>query len=187
MLINDIVELFIVSREIARDLKLTLKGLQWTTFESWLSVNKPTLLEALSHGHSVQLLCQSNLGSYYRGLCPYFDLDVAETSTRDCHIPELTQAVFYAMVLNDAVALGVSCVFVTDILRWVLECLNWGVLESWLKTNGEALHRAHSQRLAHPGPILIRWAAKKKTRGRATLFALLVMRSRLRILDLCKS
>jgi len=34
MLINDVVELFIVSREMARDLKSTLKGLQWTTFDS---------------------------------------------------------------------------------------------------------------------------------------------------------
>ena len=48
------------------------------------------------------------------------------------------------MVLNNVVALGVSCMFVADTLRWVLECLNWGVFESWLETKGEALCRAHS-------------------------------------------
>jgi len=26
----------------------------------------------------------------YHGLCPYFDLNVAEAAVRDCHIPELT-------------------------------------------------------------------------------------------------
>lgn len=41
--------------------------------------------------------------------------------------------------------------FVVDTLRWVLECLNWGVLESWLETKGKALRRAYSQRLANSG------------------------------------
>ena len=90
----------------------------------------------------------------YRSLCPYFDHDVAETCTQDCHSPELTQVVFYAMVLNDAMALWVSCAFVADTLRWALECLNWGVFESWLETKGKTLCRAHNQRLAHPGANL---------------------------------
>ncbi|KAJ8424442.1 hypothetical protein Cgig2_003900 [Carnegiea gigantea] len=46
MVVNDVVELSVVSRDVAGDLKSTLKGLRWTTFESWLSVNKRALLEA---------------------------------------------------------------------------------------------------------------------------------------------
>jgi len=34
MVVNDVVELSVVSRDIARALKSTLKGLRWTTFES---------------------------------------------------------------------------------------------------------------------------------------------------------
>ncbi|KAJ8433501.1 LOW QUALITY PROTEIN: hypothetical protein Cgig2_018035 [Carnegiea gigantea] len=45
ILVNDAVELFVLSREMVGDLKSTLKGLRWTTFESWMSVNKPALLE----------------------------------------------------------------------------------------------------------------------------------------------
>ncbi|KAJ8437466.1 hypothetical protein Cgig2_012906 [Carnegiea gigantea] len=47
MVVNKAVELSVVSRDIARALKSTLKGLQWTTFESSLSVNKHALLEAI--------------------------------------------------------------------------------------------------------------------------------------------
>ncbi|KAJ8427825.1 hypothetical protein Cgig2_001636 [Carnegiea gigantea] len=185
MVVNDDVELFVVSRDVAGDLKSTLKGLRWTTFESWLSVNKHALLEAQlcqqvllrgglrpTYGRqessalttlverereseenlisdfapwyfptslipsrqlitlgqpSLEHVCPPQLlPKDYRDQCPYFDHDVAKASARDCHIPELTQVVFYAMVLNNVVALGVSCMFVADTLRWVLECLNWG-------------------------------------------------------------
>ncbi|KAJ8435161.1 hypothetical protein Cgig2_007782 [Carnegiea gigantea] len=46
MEVNDVVELSTVSKDVAGDLRSTLKGLQWTSFESWLSVNKCALLEA---------------------------------------------------------------------------------------------------------------------------------------------
>ncbi|KAJ8439996.1 hypothetical protein Cgig2_022678 [Carnegiea gigantea] len=46
MVVNNAVELFVVSTDMARALKSTLKGLRWTTFESYLSVNKRALLEA---------------------------------------------------------------------------------------------------------------------------------------------
>ncbi|KAJ8422577.1 hypothetical protein Cgig2_027658 [Carnegiea gigantea] len=62
----------------------------------------------------------------YRGLCPYFDLDAAEASARDFCIPKQTQAVFYTMVLNDAMALGVTCVIVADAVTVRLSCLRKG-------------------------------------------------------------
>ncbi|KAJ8423714.1 hypothetical protein Cgig2_016465 [Carnegiea gigantea] len=40
------VELSVVSRDKVGDLKSTLKGLQWTNFESWLSISKRALLKA---------------------------------------------------------------------------------------------------------------------------------------------
>ncbi|KAJ8431471.1 hypothetical protein Cgig2_033985 [Carnegiea gigantea] len=43
----------------------------------------------------------------YRDLCPYFLLDDAEDAARDFQIPKLVQAVFYAMVVNEALSLGV--------------------------------------------------------------------------------
>jgi len=46
MLLNVAVELGIVSGPMAIDLKLTLEGLRWASFESWLSRNKRSLMEA---------------------------------------------------------------------------------------------------------------------------------------------
>ncbi|KAJ8429913.1 hypothetical protein Cgig2_025343 [Carnegiea gigantea] len=49
VVINDAVELSVVSRDMVEALKLTLKGLQWTTFKSWLSVKKHDVLKAQLH------------------------------------------------------------------------------------------------------------------------------------------
>ncbi|KAJ8426088.1 LOW QUALITY PROTEIN: hypothetical protein Cgig2_006569 [Carnegiea gigantea] len=43
----------------------------------------------------------------YKGLCLDFDLAVAEEYAQDYKVPELPQVVFLAMLLNDAVKLGV--------------------------------------------------------------------------------
>ncbi|KAJ8434594.1 hypothetical protein Cgig2_025020 [Carnegiea gigantea] len=101
----------------------------------------------------------------YRSLFPYFDLKMAKTSTQDFRIPTLTQAIFYAMVLNDVVALRVTCVIIADALTSVLECLNLGVFESWLEMNEEALRRAHSQRLAHLGADLKQVGGQEENSG----------------------
>ncbi|KAJ8444806.1 hypothetical protein Cgig2_014995 [Carnegiea gigantea] len=45
ILLNDVVGLGIVSGFIVVDLKLTLEGLRWTSFEAWLSHNSRELLE----------------------------------------------------------------------------------------------------------------------------------------------
>ncbi|KAJ8434592.1 hypothetical protein Cgig2_025018 [Carnegiea gigantea] len=55
----------------------------------------------------------------YRSLCPYFNLNMAKTSAQDFCIPKLTQAIFYAIVLNDVMALGVTCVIIADALTSV--------------------------------------------------------------------
>ncbi|KAJ8428755.1 hypothetical protein Cgig2_003069 [Carnegiea gigantea] len=147
MLLNDVVELSVVSRDMAGGLKSTYKGLRWTTFESWLSVSKRALLDAqLRQRVPLKFLNTKQAADYVRttfmwclrelvrppqslledycDLCPHFNLEVVEASAWDSHIPELTQVVFYAIVLNDVVALGVSCVIMADTLTPVLEWLN---------------------------------------------------------------
>jgi len=44
----------------------------------------------------------------FHGLCPNFDLLVAMQFTHMAHIPEMVQAIFYAMVINKAVELKLS-------------------------------------------------------------------------------
>ena len=45
MLLNSAVGFSLVSRDMARGLKATLEGLRWTSFESWLDVNRCGLLQ----------------------------------------------------------------------------------------------------------------------------------------------
>ncbi|KAJ8430132.1 hypothetical protein Cgig2_011076 [Carnegiea gigantea] len=44
----------------------------------------------------------------YRELCPCFTLSEAEEAARDFNLPEMIQVTFYAMLLNDAVELGIA-------------------------------------------------------------------------------
>ena len=64
-----------------------------------------------------------SLPENYRDLCPYFDLDEAEEAVRGFRIPEMTQAIFYAMVLSKALELGVVSGDLAKHLKSSLECL----------------------------------------------------------------
>ncbi|KAJ8441270.1 hypothetical protein Cgig2_013685 [Carnegiea gigantea] len=46
MVVNDAWELDVLSKDLAEDLKSTLVGLRWCTFEAWLQHNKNSLLQA---------------------------------------------------------------------------------------------------------------------------------------------
>lgn len=56
MVVNDSLNLGVMSRDRAGALKSALEGLQWVIFESWLRINKHALLGA-------QLQRQANLGT----------------------------------------------------------------------------------------------------------------------------
>ncbi|KAJ8438644.1 hypothetical protein Cgig2_016390 [Carnegiea gigantea] len=59
----------------------------------------------------------------YHDLCLYFDLDMAEVAARDLCIHEITQAVFYAMVVSKALELGVMSRDLAEHLKPSLEGL----------------------------------------------------------------
>ena len=54
-----------------------------------------------------------SLPSSEEDLCPDFDLAIVEMATQDFSLPKMPQVVFLAMLLNDAIKLGVPC-------RWIL-------------------------------------------------------------------
>ncbi|KAJ8434534.1 hypothetical protein Cgig2_004300 [Carnegiea gigantea] len=66
-------------------------------------------------------------------LCPYFNLVVAEEVTQDFCIPEMIQAVFYAMLVNEAQELGVLSRDLAEHLKSCLEGLRWYMCEAWLQ------------------------------------------------------
>ncbi|KAJ8441254.1 LOW QUALITY PROTEIN: hypothetical protein Cgig2_000627 [Carnegiea gigantea] len=112
MLVNDAVELSVVSRDIAGDLKSTLKGMP-----SW---RRSSIDEPVQEHWREHIRPPPPLPEDYHGLSPYFNFNVAEASAQDFCILELTQVIFYTVVLNDAVALGVTCVIMANTLASVL-------------------------------------------------------------------
>jgi len=72
-----------------------------------------------------------------------------DESARDFRIPEITQHVFYAMVVNDAVELGVTSRDVADALVLALEGLLWDVSEFWLGMKERTLWSTQLRRLAN--------------------------------------
>ncbi|KAJ8434358.1 hypothetical protein Cgig2_031604 [Carnegiea gigantea] len=87
----------------------------------------------------------------YHKLCPPFDLLVAEEAAPDFCIVEMIQAVFYAMVVNEALELGVLSGDLAEHLKLWLEGLWWYICEVWLQLNKLDLWWVLYCRRANPG------------------------------------
>ncbi|KAJ8431112.1 hypothetical protein Cgig2_015680 [Carnegiea gigantea] len=96
ILLNDAIELCVVRNFIADDLKSTLVGLRWTCFETWLIVPPAT--------------------------CGKRNF-VAARYAHDSSIPEMVQAIFYAMVVDDVAELGLSRRLTMDCVMWAMRKL----------------------------------------------------------------
>jgi len=75
----------------------------------------------------------------YRDLCLYFNLAVAEEATQDFCIPNMIHVVFYAMVINIALELGVLSKDLVEHLTSSLEGLCWYMCEAWPQLDKHAL------------------------------------------------
>ena len=69
------------------------------------------------------------LSEDFSKLCPSFSLSEAEIAAAELGLPEMVQATFYAMLLNDAVELGVAHEFTGDEMKSVLMGLRWSSFE----------------------------------------------------------
>ncbi|KAJ8430170.1 hypothetical protein Cgig2_028056 [Carnegiea gigantea] len=68
-----------------------------------------------------------------------FTLSNAKEAVRDFHIPEMVQAIFYAMVVNESLELGFLSRDLVECLKSALEGLQWFIFEAWLQLNRHAL------------------------------------------------
>ncbi|KAJ8423866.1 hypothetical protein Cgig2_033790 [Carnegiea gigantea] len=68
----------------------------------------------------------------FHALCPHFSLPEAEGAAADFELPEMVQATFYAMLLNEAVELGVVHSFMAEGLKSALVGLRWSSFEVWI-------------------------------------------------------
>jgi len=78
----------------------------------------------------------------YHDLCPRFLLPKAEGAAPDFGLPEMVQAIFYTMLLNDAVELGVVSGFVADNLKSTLSGLRWTCIEAMMSCTSRELREA---------------------------------------------
>ncbi|KAJ8430171.1 hypothetical protein Cgig2_028057 [Carnegiea gigantea] len=79
----------------------------------------------------------------YQYLCPNFDLTEAEEAARDFLLLKIPQFVFYVMVLNNVVKLGVLSGGIIEILESALVELRWSTFQKWVWCNKGNILRAH--------------------------------------------
>ncbi|KAJ8426194.1 hypothetical protein Cgig2_008911 [Carnegiea gigantea] len=65
-------------------------------------------------------------------LCPYFSLAEAEAAAADSGLPEIVQATFYAMLLNNMLELGAVDEYTAKKIRSILVDLGWSAFEAWM-------------------------------------------------------
>jgi len=80
-----------------------------------------------------------------------FSLSDAEETACDFDTPKMIQATFDAMVVNDALELGVMSRDMVEALKLALKGLRWLIFESWLRINKHALLGAQLCRRANHG------------------------------------
>ena len=76
------------------------------------------------------------------GLCPGFSLSEAEIAAAELGLPEMVQATFYTMLLNDTVELGATHEFTGDGMKSVLMDLRWSSFERWIYCMEDTLRAA---------------------------------------------
>ncbi|KAJ8420400.1 hypothetical protein Cgig2_028072 [Carnegiea gigantea] len=175
MLLNDAIELGIVSGFLASDLRSSLEGLRWTSFEAWLSRTSRDLREAqLRQRNMPSEACGTEQAAEYvqdtfrwtlressapgpkpllmdyHGLCPRFDLRVAARYAHNSNILEMVQAIFYAMVVDDAAELGLSRRLTMDCMMWAMRKLDWNPVESLFGDIDRRLRKAQASQPANP-------------------------------------
>jgi len=86
----------------------------------------------------------------FEGLCPEFDHIMVMQFAYVAHIPEMVQAIFYAMEINNVAELGLSNRDAMGRMMVDLQELRWDIVEAWLLSIDERLRDAQV-------PPLLRW------------------------------
>ncbi|KAJ8441272.1 hypothetical protein Cgig2_013687 [Carnegiea gigantea] len=68
----------------------------------------------------------------FHALCPLFSLSEAEGAAADFELPEIVQATFYTILLNEAIELGMAYDFMTESIKSSLVGLRWSTFEVWI-------------------------------------------------------
>ncbi|KAJ8437835.1 hypothetical protein Cgig2_000389 [Carnegiea gigantea] len=110
-----------------------LKELSRNAFQAWTRRNRGRIMKAQRERERKILSLWLQPESWFAILTMAFALfreteemdDYAEEAAHDFELPEMIQAIFYAMLLNNAVGLGIVSDFIAANLRASLEGLRW--------------------------------------------------------------
>jgi len=75
-------------------------------------------------------------------LCPCFSLAEAEATVAELELPEIVQATFYAMLLNEMFELGVVHEYMAEKMKSLLGGLRWSTFELWMRIIDEVIRGA---------------------------------------------
>ena len=78
----------------------------------------------------------------FHALCPRFSLPEAEAAVANFELPKMVQATFYAVLLNEAVELGMASSFMAEGLKSALVGLRWSSFEVWMSCVDHELREA---------------------------------------------
>ncbi|KAJ8428676.1 hypothetical protein Cgig2_006350 [Carnegiea gigantea] len=87
------------------------------------------------------------LSLHFVAFCPEFDHTVAMQFAHAAHIPEMVQAIFYAMVINDTAEPRLLSRETMGSLMLDLKELRWDIIEAWMLFVEERLRGAQVPRL----------------------------------------
>ncbi|KAJ8423412.1 LOW QUALITY PROTEIN: hypothetical protein Cgig2_020949 [Carnegiea gigantea] len=76
-------------------------------------------------------------------LCPCFSLAEAEAAAAESELPEIIQVIFYAMLLNEMLELGVVHEYTVERMRSLLVGLRWSTFEVWMRIMDEGVQLHH--------------------------------------------
>ena len=82
-----------------------------------------------------------------------FSLSEAESVATKFELPEIVQATFYAMLLNDTIELGANHEFTGDEMKSSLIGLSWSTFEVWMHCMDDVLRAAQLNRPADEVPV----------------------------------
>ncbi|KAJ8436722.1 hypothetical protein Cgig2_027393 [Carnegiea gigantea] len=96
-------------------------------------------------------------------LCPCFSLAEAEATAAESELPEIVQATFYAMLLNEMLELGVVHEYKAERMKSLLVGLRWSTFEVWMHIMDEVIRGAQLHR--QPDEVEVRGARNGQGEG----------------------
>ncbi|KAJ8423668.1 hypothetical protein Cgig2_009289 [Carnegiea gigantea] len=146
MLLNEAEKLGLLHRSRLRSLEVAVTELRWGAFESWIWLFGDRVYEAQFRPRS-----SSDEGAR------------AEAATAESELPEIFQATFYAMLLNEMLELGVVHEYTTERIKSLLVGLRWSTFEVWKRIMDEVIHGAQLHR--QPDEVKVNGARDRQGEG----------------------